>query len=124
MSAFCVCLIRAVQEGHKDASALVFYTFQSFLFLSISPRLPSSLYGVAFEAVPTCSVRLPRSSSVSASVDFHCVICLRVFGNGVLRKILSPKRNEVTGKWRRLHNEELYGVCSSPNIIRVLKSRI
>jgi hypothetical protein len=48
---------------------------------------------------------------------------LRVFENTVLRKIFGPKRGEVTGEWRRLHNEELYGLCSSPNIIRVIKSR-
>jgi hypothetical protein len=41
----------------------------------------------------------------------------------VLRKIFGPKRDEVTGEWRRLLNEELYAVYSSPNIIRVIKSR-
>jgi hypothetical protein len=48
---------------------------------------------------------------------------LRVFENRVLRRILGPKRDEVTGKWRRLHNEELNDLYSSPNIIRVIKSR-
>jgi hypothetical protein len=48
---------------------------------------------------------------------------LRVFENKVLRRIFSPKRDEVTGEWRRLHNKELYAVYSSPNIIRVIKSR-
>jgi hypothetical protein len=47
---------------------------------------------------------------------------LRVFENRVLRKIW-PKRDEVTGEWRRLHNEELNHLYSSPNIIRVIKSR-
>jgi hypothetical protein len=46
-----------------------------------------------------------------------------VFDNRVLRRIFEPERNEVTGEWRRLHNEELYAVYSSPNIIRVIKSR-
>jgi hypothetical protein len=41
----------------------------------------------------------------------------------VLRKIFGPKRDEVTGEWRRLHNEELYALYSSPNIIQVYKSR-
>jgi hypothetical protein len=41
----------------------------------------------------------------------------------VLRRIFGPKRDEVTGEWRRLHNKELYAVYSSPNIIRVIKSR-
>jgi hypothetical protein len=41
----------------------------------------------------------------------------------MLRRIFEPKRDEVTGKWRRLHNKELYTLYCSPNIIRVLKLR-
>jgi hypothetical protein len=48
---------------------------------------------------------------------------LRFFENKVLRRIFGPKRDEVTGEWRRLHNKELYALYSSPNIIRVMKSR-
>ena len=48
---------------------------------------------------------------------------LRVFENMVLRRIFGPKSDEVTGEWRRLHNEELNGLYSSPNIVRVIKSR-
>jgi hypothetical protein len=48
---------------------------------------------------------------------------LRVFGNRVLRKIFGPKRDEVTGDWRKLHNEELHGLYSSPSIVRVIKRR-
>jgi hypothetical protein len=48
---------------------------------------------------------------------------LRVFENTVLRRIFGPKRDEVTGEWRRLHNEVLNDLYSSPNIIRVIKSR-
>jgi hypothetical protein len=44
----------------------------------------------------------------------------RVFENRVLRRIFGPKRDEVTGEWRRLHNEEL-NLYSSPNIIQVIK---
>ena len=47
---------------------------------------------------------------------------LRVFENMVLRRIFGPRRDEVTGEWRRLHNEELNDLCSSPNIVRVIKS--
>jgi hypothetical protein len=49
---------------------------------------------------------------------------LRVFENRVLRKIFGPKRDEVTGEWRKLHNEELNDLYSSPTIVRVIKSRI
>jgi len=48
---------------------------------------------------------------------------LRVFENSVLRRIFEPKRNEVTGECRKLHNEELNDLCCSPNIVRVIKSR-
>jgi hypothetical protein len=46
----------------------------------------------------------------------------RIFENRKLRRIFGPKRDEVTGEWRRLHKEELYDPHSSPNIIRVIKS--
>ena len=48
---------------------------------------------------------------------------LRVFENRVLMRILEPKRDEVTGEWRKLHNEELNDLYSSTNIVRVIKSR-
>ena len=48
---------------------------------------------------------------------------LRVFQNMVLRRIFLPRRDEVMGEWRILHNEELNGLYSSPNIVRVIKSR-
>jgi hypothetical protein len=46
---------------------------------------------------------------------------LRVFEHRVLRRIFGPKRDEVTGDWRKLHNEELHNFYSSPNIIRNIK---
>jgi len=48
---------------------------------------------------------------------------LRVSGNMVLRRIFGPRRDEITGEWRRLHIEELNDLYSSPNIVRVIKSR-
>jgi len=48
---------------------------------------------------------------------------LRVFGNMVLKRIFGPRRNEVMGEWRKLHNEELNDLYSSHNIVRVIKSR-
>jgi len=49
---------------------------------------------------------------------------LRVFEDMVLRKIFGSKRDDVTGEWRKLHNEELNDLYCSPNNIRVIKSRI
>jgi hypothetical protein len=48
---------------------------------------------------------------------------LRVFENRVLRRIFGPKRDEVIGEWRKLHNEELHDLYSLPTIVRVMKSR-
>jgi hypothetical protein len=48
---------------------------------------------------------------------------LRVFENRVLRRIFGPKRDEVTGEWRKLHNEGLRDLYSSPSIMRIIKSR-
>jgi hypothetical protein len=58
------------------------------------------------------------------SLTFREECRLKVFENRVLlRRIFGPLRNEVTGEWRRLHNEEFYAQYSSLNIIRVIKSR-
>jgi hypothetical protein len=48
---------------------------------------------------------------------------LRVFENRVLSRVYGPKRDEVTGVWRKRHNEELHDLYSSPTIVRVIKSR-
>jgi hypothetical protein len=48
---------------------------------------------------------------------------LRVFEDKVLRRIFGPKRDEVTGEWKKLHNEELDDLYVSPSIVQVIKSR-
>jgi hypothetical protein len=49
---------------------------------------------------------------------------LRVFENRMLRRVFGPKRDEVTGGWRKMHNEELHNFHSSPSIIRITKYRV
>ena len=60
--------------------------------------------------------------SILNSGSAFCRRRLRVFENRVLRRIFGPKSDEVTGEWRKLHNEELNNLYSSPNIVRVIKS--
>jgi hypothetical protein len=62
-----------------------------------------------------------RRAFVSMVMNFKHI--LRVFENRALRRIFGPNRDEVTGGWRKLHNEELHNLYSSPNIIRQIKSR-
>jgi hypothetical protein len=50
-------------------------------------------------------------------------LTLRVFENRVMRRIFGPKRDDITGEWRKLHSEELHNLYSSPDIIREVKSR-
>jgi len=61
--------------------------------------------------------------SQHTTYNINYALRLRVFENMVLRRIFGPRREEVTGDWRRLHNEELNDLYSSPNIVRVTKSR-
>jgi hypothetical protein len=63
-----------------------------------------------------------KSRLNSGDACYHSVQ-RRVFENRVLRRIFGPKRDEVTGEWRKLHSEELHNLYSSPDIIRQLKSR-
>jgi hypothetical protein len=74
-----------------------------------------------FSHIYLCYVVLYGCETWSLTLREECR--LRVFENRVLRRILGPKRDEVTGEWRRLHNKELYALYSSPDIIRVIKSR-
>jgi len=66
---------------------------------------------VAFYGCETCSLKLREGGR------------LRVFENKVLKRIFGPRRDNLMGDWRRLHNEEINILYSSPNIVCVMKSR-
>jgi hypothetical protein len=89
------------------------YTHIYISSLAIFFKIPSS-YVAIIVCLPVSTLNIIGTCFVSR---------LRVFENKVLRRIFGPKRDEVTGEWRRLHNKELYAPYSSPNIIRVTKSR-
>ena len=72
---------------------------------------------------PCYRFKCTRTRNTTWSLTLREERRLRVFENRVLRRIFGPKRDEVTGEWRKLHNEELNDLYCSPNIVRVLKSR-
>ena len=82
-----------------------------------SPNVSNAIY--------MCTVPLPvvlyGCETWSLTLREECT--LRVLKNRVLRRVFGPKRDERTGEWRKLHNEELSDLYSSPNIVRVVKSR-
>jgi hypothetical protein len=78
---------------------------------SVQNLLSSRLLSVVLYGCETWSLTLREESR------------LRVFENRVLRRIFGPKRDEVTGDWRKLHNEELHNLYFSPSIIRMVQSR-
>ena len=86
---------------HLLSSRLLFTNLKIKIYRTII--LPAVLYG--------CETR---------SLTLREERKLRVFKNMVLRRMFGPRRDEVTGEWRRLHNEELNDLYSSPNIVRVI----
>jgi hypothetical protein len=95
--------------------------------------LPVCVYGVEFkvQGIFTFSVSI-TSELILPVVLYGCEALsltlrqerrLKVFENRALRRVFGPKRDEVTGEWRKLHNEELNDLYSLPNIVRVVKLR-
>ena len=90
--------------------------------------LPSSCYTAILEGRQCTNVRVTIILPVvlygceTWSLTLREERKLRMFENMALRRIFGPRRDEVTGEWRRLHNEELNDLHSSPNIVRVIKS--
>jgi hypothetical protein len=91
-------------ERQAPVFSLILYPLLSLLYLSLLVHI--TLYGCE-----TLSLTLREEHR------------LRAYENRVLRRIFGPKRDEVTGGWRKLHNEELHGLYSSPGIVRVIKAR-
>jgi hypothetical protein len=111
------CIHEEVKSRLNSGNAC-YHSVQSLLSSRLLPRnvkvkmyktiiLPAVLYGCE-----TWSLTLRKAHR------------LRVFENRVLRRIFGPKRDEVTGEWRKLHNDKLHNLSLSPDIIRQVKSRV
>jgi hypothetical protein len=94
--------------------------YHSVLILPSSPLLSKNLKIRIYKTIILLVVLYGCETS---SLDIKGEHRLRVFQNRVLRRIFGPKRKEVTYEWRKLHNEELHDLYSSPSIIRIIKSR-
>jgi len=96
----------------------ILYTklFFLYLYFLLSKNLTITIYRTIILPVLLCEC---ETRSFTLREEHR----LRVFENRVLRRILGPKRDEVTGEWRKLHTEEFNDLYSSPSIFQVIKSR-
>ena len=76
--------------------------------------------GVAYRSLVYRAIAYPTGRLENTDSSYKHGRRLRVFENRVLRRIFRPRRDEVTGEWRKLHNEELNDSYPSPNIVRVI----
>jgi hypothetical protein len=111
----------SIQEEIKRRLKLGNTCYHSVQYLLCSSLLSKNMK-INIHKIIILPVVLYGSETWSLTLREECR--LRVFENRVLRRIFGPKRDEVTGEWRRLHNEELNDMHSSPNIIWMMKLRI
>jgi hypothetical protein len=106
-----------IQEGIKrrlNSGNACYHSFQSLL----SSRLLSKKLKIRIHKTIILPVVLYRCETWSLTLrEEHR---LKVFENRVLRRIFGPKRDELTGEWRKLHNKELHDLYTSPSIIRII----
>jgi hypothetical protein len=110
------CMQEAIKSKLNSGNAS-YHSVYSLLSSRLLPR------NVKFKIYKTIILPVVLYGSETWSLTLREENRLRVFENRVLRRILGPKRDEVTGEWRKLHKEELHSLYSSPNIIKQIKSR-
>ena len=105
-----------IKSGLRSGSAC-YHSVQNLLSSRLlSKNLKTKIYG-------TINLSVVLYGCETWSLTLREERKMRVFENMVLRRIFGPRRDEVTGEWWRLHNEELNDLYSSPNTVRVIKSR-
>jgi len=110
--------VRALVDprGHNAIGRILCQRKISMIAAGIEPVAKDKIYGIIVLPVVLYGC---ENSSLTLREERG----LRMFENGVLRKIFGRKRDEVTGEWRKLHNEELNDMYSSPNIVGLINSR-
>jgi len=112
----------SIQEEIKNrlkSGNVCYYSVQNILYSSL---LSKNLKNKIFRTI-ILPVVLYGCETWSLTLRGERKLSVRVFENRVLRRIFGPKRDELTGECRKLHNKDLNDLYSSPNIIRVIKSR-
>jgi hypothetical protein len=107
----------------KVASGEVFSEYFSFPYQFSFHRLLHTHLPSGAGTIGQLVADVPSGFSVIPSKETKKKNTLRMFENRVLRRIFGPKRDEVIGGWRKLHNGELHNLYSSPSIIRMIKSK-
>jgi hypothetical protein len=110
-------LIQEEIKRRLNSGNACYHSVQNLLFFLL---LPKNLKSRIFETIILPVVLYGFETWSLTLREEHR---LKVFENRVLRRIFGPRRVEVTGEWRKLHNEELRNLYSSPSIIRIIKSR-
>jgi hypothetical protein len=108
-------LIREEIKRRSNFAYVCYHSLQNLL----SFRLLSKNLKITIHNTPILLVYGRETWSLTLREEHK----LKVFENRVLRRIFGPRRDEVTGGWRKLHNEELHYLYSLPRIIRIIKSR-
>jgi hypothetical protein len=123
-------------NGNKNKSRTFVYNFNEtwenkYFFINVNNKCVCLICNTSVTVSKKCNVERHFMTMLKDYISKYPTLSLTlreehrlmVFENRMLRRIFGPKRDEVTGGWRKLRNEELHGLHSSPSIVRVIKAR-